>query len=562
MALADKLKQWAPAWMGFGEVKAEVARHANPHGIPHAPRANVSGSGHYEIIGGYHYDGQKDAGEMPIKNYVVNYPTLRQRSWDLLLDSPLAQTVIKKYVSWSIGKGLKLQAEPSISVLAEEGITIKKEEWSKRVESRFELFKRSKGTDYSGMQSLNKLESEAFKNAKIGGDVLVLLYYKKGRIKVQLVDGARVATPLNRVALFPMKEANGNRIKEGIEIDDSGEHQAYHIKRPGASIETDRIAARDAQGRIRAYMVYGWKYRIDSVRGMPLLSVVMEMSQQLQQYQAAAVASAEDRAKISVAIEHQPNAMSTGDNPFATSTVRALNVSGEFAPDFPEDSFGQPLADKVTATTKRQAVNLPLGAALKTIESKAELYFKDFFTVNIDQVCAACEIPPNVAMSKYDSNFSASRAALKEWDNTLNVQREDFAEQFLAPIYAFFLEMETRTGKIKSPGYVEAFDSEDWMLLEAYHKSRFVGVPVPHIDPVKEVDAERKKLGKAADAIPLTTIERATEILGGGDSDGNIEQFSEELKLSRTLGIKLEDTLPKPAAGAAPAPAKKKIKKK
>lgn len=562
MALVDKLKQWAPAWMGLGEVKAEVAQYANPHGIPHAPRANVSGSGHYEIIGGYHYDGQKDAGEMPIKNYVVNYPTLRQRSWDLLLDSHLAQTVIKKYVSWTIGKGLKLQAEPAINVLAEEGISIDKEIWSKRVESRFELFKRSKGTDYSGMQSLNKLESEAFKNAKIGGDVLVLLYYKKGRIKVQLIDGARVATPLNRVALFPMKEANGNRIKEGIEIDDAGEHQAYHIKRPGASIETDRIAARDAQGRIRAYMVYGWKYRIDSVRGMPLLSVVMEMSQQLSQYQAAAVASAEDRAKISVAIEHQPNTLSTGDNPFATSTVRALNVAGEFAPDFPEDSFGQPLADKVTATTKRQAVNLPLGAALKTIESKAELYFKDFFTVNIDQVCAACEIPPNVAMSKYDSNFSASRAALKEWDNTLNVQREDFAEQFLAPIYAFFLEMETRTGKIKSPGYVEAFDSEDWMLLEAYHKSRFVGVPVPHIDPVKEVDAERKKLGKAADAIPLTTIERATEVLGGGDSDGNIEQFAQELKTSRSLGIKLEDTLPKPAAGAAPTPAKKKVKKK
>ncbi len=562
MALVDKLKQWAPAWMGFGEVKAEVAQYANPHGIPHAPRANVSGSGHYEIIGGYHYDGQKDAGEMPIKNYVVNYPTLRQRSWDLLLDSHLAQTVIKKYVSWTIGKGLKLQAEPAINVLAEEGITIKKEEWSKRVESRFELFKRSKGTDYSGMQSLNKLESEAFKNAKIGGDVLVLLYYKKGRIKVQLIDGARVATPLNRVALFPMKEANGNRIKEGIEIDDSGEHQAYHIKRPGASIETDRIAARDAQGRIRAYMVYGWKYRIDSVRGMPLLSVVMEMAQQLAQYQSAAVASAEDRAKISVAIEHQPNTMSTGDNPFATSTVRALNVAGEFAPDFPEDSFGQPLADKVAATTKRQVVNLPLGAALNTIESKAELYFKDFFTINIDQVCAACEIPPNVAMSKYDSNFSASRAALKEWDNTLNVQREDFAEQFLAPIYAFFLEMETRTGKIKSPGYVQAFDSEDWMLLEAYQKSRFVGVPVPHIDPVKEVDAERKKLGVAADAIPLTTIERATEVLGGGDSDGNIEQFSQELKTSRALGIKLEDTLPKPAAGAAPAPAKKKIKKK
>lgn len=550
MGLIDKLglSKFIPAWMGFGD-KAD-----DDHSLPRAIRANVSGAGNWEIIGGYWYDGQKDAGEMPVKKYVVDYPTIRQRSWDLLLDSPLAQTIIKKYVSWTIGKGLKLQAEPEIRVLEQEGIKLQKEIWSKRVEDRFSLFKRSKGTDYAGMKSLNRLEAEAFKNAKIGGDVLVLVYYIKGRIKIQLIDGARIATPVNQLSFpFTQKLKNGNRIIEGIEINDQGEHIAFHIKRPSPSIDSDRIVARDAQGRIRAYMVYGWQYRIDSVRGMPLLSVVMEMSNQLQKYQAAAVASAEDRANVSIAIEHQPNPLTTGDNPFAAQTARAYNVSREFAPDFPEDTFGQPLADKVTASTKRQVVNLPLGAALKMIESKMELYFKDFFTVNIDQVCAACELPPNVAMSKYDSNFSASRAALKEWDNTLNVQREEFSEQFHAPIYAFFLETETRNGKLKSPGYIEAFDSDDWMTLEAYHKSRFVGVPVPHIDPVKEVDAERKKLGVAADAIPLTTVERATEILGGGDSDGNIEQFAEELKNSRTKGIKLEEVIKPAGSGNPPA---------
>lgn len=532
-----------PAWMGFDQVKADYA-------IPVKQNNRISGSGTYQIIGGYWYDGQKDMGEMPVKNYVVDYNTLRQRSWDLLLDSPLAQTIIKKYTSWTIGKGLKLQAEPEMEVLKQESIDLNKEVWSKLVEARFGLFKKSKGTDYAGMKSLNRIEAEAFKNAKIGGDVLVILYYLNDRIKVQLIDGARVDTPLkNGFRLYPQKMDNGNRIIDGVEINDRGEHIAYHIKRPSPSYEYDRVAARDSQGRMRAYMVYGWQYRIDSVRGMPLLSVVMEMSNQLQQYQSAAVTSAEDRAKISLAIEHEPAALTTGDNPFAAQTARMYNVSQEFTPDFPEDSFGQPLADKVTATTKRQTVNLPLGAALKTIESKAELYFKDFFTVNIDQVCAACELPPNVAMSKYDSNFSASRAALKEWDNTLSVQREEFSEQFLAPIYAFFLEIENRKGKVKSPGYIKALDSNDWMLIEAYHKARFVGVPVPHIDPVKEVEAERKKLGVAAAAIPLTTVERSTEILGGGDADGNLEQFGAELKKSRDLGIKLEKTQPESSSG-------------
>lgn len=535
---------------------------------PPAPAINArngagSGMGRYRTIGGFSYDGEKNAGELgPIKSYLPDYGVLRQRSWDVFLDSLVCQIVIKKYTSWTIGKGLKLQSEPETLVLEDEGININKEKWTRLLEARFRLFKRSRRADYSNMSSLNILESEAFKNAKVGGDVLVILRYIKGEIKVQLIDGAHVVSPNNFTGneRFPHILDNGNRILHGIEIAPNGEHVAFHVVKPSINsynFRTERIPARGRKnGMLMAFMVYGSKYRLDSVRGLPLLSVILETAKKMERYHDATLGSAEERQKIAYTIEHQ--AFSTGENPIANQTVIARNTllnnpNGEL----PKDSLGDELADKIAASTMKQTFNLPLGAAMKEVTSKNELYFKDFIEKNIDITCAGVEIPPNVAMSKYDANFSASRAALKDWDNTLNIQREYFSQQFLQPIFEFFFFIQVHLRKIKAPGYINAMERNDFMLLEAYYKTRFVGVPVPHIDPVKEVEAERLKLGDAALAIPLTTVEQSTEKLGEGDSETNLEQFAIELKNSKALGVKVD--VP-PAAGVKTVkkPAKKK----
>ncbi len=158
-------------------------------------------------------------------------------------------------------------------------------------------------------------------------------------------------------------------------------------------------------------------------------------------------------------------------------------------------------------------------------------------------------------MSKYDSNFSASRAALKDWENTLNVKRKEFAFAFMQPIYNFFLEIEILNNRISAPGYLLARLIGDMYILEAYRNARFIGMPVPHIDPLKEVKAEREKLGARGADFPLTTVEAATENLGGGESRSNMEQFSEELVTAKELDILAAPVIPvvvPPAAAAKP----------
>ncbi len=511
------------------------------------PQARVSdGAGRYNIIGGITFGGEKNIGEMgPVKVYTLGYAELRARSWQLFLESETVKIITRRYVTWMIGAGLKLQAEPIADVIEEEGGKIDKQEFSRKVEQRWKLYVNSKLVSHDNQKNLNQIASEAYKNAVVGGDLLVILRYQDNQLTVQLVDGDNIVSPMWGTESYPQELEKGNKIINGIEVNSRGQHVAYWVRKEGSFVfETERIPVKGTKsGMTMAYMVYGDRYRIDNYRGIPLLAVMFETSKKLERYKEATVGSAEERQKIALAVEH--TAVSTGESPFLNQTARAMNVGQ--GNEMPEDDYGNQLQSRVTATTNKQAINLPVGAKLVTVEGKQELYFKDFFGGVFDIASASAEMPPNVAMSKYDSNFSASRAAFKDWENTLRIGRYYFATDFYQPIYEFWLEVQILNDKIKAPGYLEARIQKNETMLAAYRNARYVGAPVPHIDPVKEVQAERLKLGTAGAHLPLTNHEQATEAIGGGDSESNIEQFKDELESCKEF----EPEIPEPKPNQA-----------
>lgn len=478
------------------------------------------------------YDGEKNLGEAgPIINYIVNHDLLRLRSWQSFLESEVTQTVIKRYITWMVGSGLKLQSEPRELVLKSENIKIDTQEFSELVEARFDCFKKSAVSDYSGMRNLNYLSRVAFKNALIGGDVLVVMRYD-GNVNIQLIDGSLVQSPTYGTDLYPQKLENGNRITNGIEIDLTGRHVRYFVK--DKDLKIIPIEARSAAtGQITAFMVYGLEYRLGNTRGLPLIAAVIETLKKLERYKEAVLGSAEERAKIVYTIEHK--SQSDGGNPLTKQFAKAQRFD-DSDQDLPTTLDGIELARTVAASTNKQTFNLGIDQSLKSLDSKNDLYFKDFFSVNIDLICAALEMPPNVAMSKYDSNYSASRAALKDWENTLTIGRQDYADQFYQRVYNFWLYTEIMfKGKITAPGYLQASLSGNQIVLDAYQNARFVGPPVPHIDPWKEAKAVREMLGPAGANMPLTTQEAATEALGNGNSKENTKQFILEKEASKDL---------------------------
>lgn len=506
-------------------------------------------SGGYRTI----WNGEKNVGEMgPPKVFVIDYDVLRTRSWQLYMESDVAKMIIGKYCTWGIGTGLKFQSEPVKRILQSAGLKVDKE-FSKTIEAYWSTWAESRYSDYSRQQNLNMLAGEAYKNILAGGDVLVLLRYRKGNLSVQLIDGAHVKTPPDKIMfeLFGQEMANGERVINGIHMSPRNEHLGYYVKKDSIStLDYEYIPVYGKKSGMRmAYMVYGERYRIDNHRGMPLLSVVAETIKKLERYKEATVASAEERAKIAYTINHK--SYSSGENPMQKDLLNAFNLDGNPAA-MPYDDLGNQLADRIKVTTNKEAWNMPVGAELDVLDSKNELHFNDFYTLNLAICCSATGIAPEVAMAKFGSNYSASRGAIKDWEHNLKVNRYKFAVQFYGPIIESWMDLAVMSGTIQAPGYMEAWYKDNYLILEAYRSCRWVGPPVPHIDPMKEVQAERLKLGLTGASLPLTTAEQATENLDGGDYDENSEQFSEELKESKALGIKPDpaELKPKPASNS------------
>lgn len=482
------------------------------------------------------YNGEKNLGEMgPAKSYKLDFQMLRVRSWQAWVDSDVAQTVIGRYAIWTVGTGLKLQCQPMADVLESGGIKIDRQKFSKVVESLFSIYRESAECDYSGQQTLDDLADTAFINKIVGGDVLVVMRLEGDSPTVQLIDGAHVKSPFSDSSSFPYVMPNGNRIIDGIEVDDRKKHVAYWVRK-GVGLDYERIPAYGKETGLKmAWMIYGLRYRIDTMRGVPLLTAVLETVKKLERYKEATVGGAEERAKVAFQVVHGKT--STGESPLDKRMALAFDTNNAQS-QIPIDAAGKAIAREVAVTTNKQAFNMPVDSELKILNAPTgELNYKDFYATNTDAICSTVNIPPNVAMSKYDSNFSASRAALKDWENTLNVGRKKFSKDFYQPIFDLWFYVQVLQNKIAAPGFIAAMLSGNKYVIGAYLRARWVGAQVPHIDPLKEVKAERAKLGAAGLSIPLTTAEAAVESLNGTDFAEVMEQFRDELADSITYKI-------------------------
>lgn len=475
------------------------------------------------------YNGEKNAGELgAIKNYIPDFQSLAGRSWQAYTESEIAQLIINNYMLWTIGSGLKFKAEPEKDILNISDSV--RSDFIKLTESRFNLFLDSKRATNTRHKTFHQLAYEAKKQAIIGGDCLVILDYgrpedKNKAVSARIVDGFYLRNPM-----VDVDPATGNYVTNGVEINKYGEPVAYHVQLD--NMEVVRVEAYTKTKTLQAFLVFGLDYRVDTYRGMPLLSVVLETIKKLDRYKEATVGSAEERAKIPYSVEHSN--FSTGEDPLQKLKVaagRGLNPGTEML----TNQMLRDTASNLAYTTGKTVLNMPIGATLRSLDTKNDLYFKDFYNTNFEILCATIGIPPEVALNKYTSSFSSSRGANKNWEHKILFDRKKDSLGIYQPFYNFWLEMEIYNNRVNAPGYVIARNTDDFMALEAYQRARFIGAKMPFIDPLKEVQAARAKLGDQT--TPLATYEQVTEELNGGDWETNIAQAALERAISTELGF-------------------------
>lgn len=527
----------------YFEEKAEVKPDPQAYTKPSFDYGSIGSSWSFSI-----FNGEKTLGGIgPVTEYSVDGKALRTRGWEGYLTNETVQTIINKCVTWVIGCGLRLQSEILLDVLKSEGIIIDEDaaqEISDLIEARFSLFKEQKWSTYCKEKNLSQLEAVTYKNADVGGDVLVVIYFDGEFPNVHLIDGAHVKSPQGGDDWNPTTLANGNRIVNGVEMNTNGEHVAYHVLQADSSFK--RVEARSKSSGLRmAYLVGGFEYRLDYARAYPAITGVLEVLATMDRYKLATLTTAEETAKMVLQMTYGPS--STGENPIVKRLAAARDAGGNDG-TVPLDSQRKEIANEVAVSTNKQVFQMPIDSKLEPVEkNKGELYFKDFYSMFFDIVCASLNVPPNVAMSKYDSNFSAARAAIKDWEHTLTVKRYNFALAFLQPIYEFWLYVEVRRNKVVLPGYLNAFADNNRMAVAAYNNARWVGDSVPHIDPVKEVEAIRGMLGETGASLPLIDHEGAVEKLGGGNAKAITKRYAKDKDEAEALGIKAE--VPPPPGG-------------
>lgn len=465
------------------------------------------------------YDGEKTQGELgaPLA-YYPDYNSLSYRSWQAYTESDLAQIIINSHVNWVVGSGLKLEAEPNENIIKQEGFEFNRTEFTKTIENRFRMYAKIRNASHSKMKNYNELQRQAYINAIVGGDVLCVLRLKNGLPTMQCIDGIHVQTP--GMDEIERAKSKGHKIKHGVELDKNNTHIAYYVKQKEGEIK--RVLAHgEKTGRMQAFLLYGTEYRIDSVRGMPLLSAVLEKMKKLDRYNEAVVASAEERAKTPWWFEHKE--YSDGTNPDLAQM--AANMTAEQRSESSVIDMDEQKT-LIKRTYEKDAINLPVGATIKRLESENGTEHEAFTTANFIYICAATDTPYEVALMKYVNSFSSSRMASQTWQSLLLMKRIAF-DSFNKPFYDLFMDSQILSGKVQADGYFTAMNSNDVILLQAYRNARFIGPSVPQADPLKEVKAEELKVKNY-----FSTYERSMERLGNSeDFDTTIDRLSAENKL-------------------------------
>lgn len=476
----------------------------------------------------------------PQEDIDSNLPTLRQRSRSLFMSAPLATSAIKTNRTNIVGQGLRLKSAIDAEYLH---MTHEQaEEWQRAAEREFGFWAKSKLCDATRVNNFYEIQQVACLNWLMNGDACCLIEYDRSAkryfpygLRLHLIESDRVSTPHSAgtyVNLTYRDPGTKNRVFNGVEVDDKGKIVAYHIcsSYPGSNLYTQKKWTRvkafgERTGNPNVLMIYESE-RAEQYRGVPYLAPVVESLKQLTRYSEAEMMAAVINGFFTVFVTSESG---TTEQPFTGVTdeedrVTDDDVSYELGPGMV--NVLRPGEKIDIADSKRPSTN-----------------FDSFVSSLAKYIGAALEIPYELLMKSFNASYSASRAAILEAWKAFKMKRTWLANDLCQPVYEMFLTEAVASGRLNAPGFFI-----DPLIKEAYCKAQWNGPAQGMIDPLKEVNAAEKRIN-----LNLSTHDRETTEMTGGDFESNIRQLQREKKMIADL---------EPGKAKSPEPADDTIKGK
>lgn len=512
------LERLSAAWNAFkGRRAISVAKQ-------HYISGKISLIDFAQVVG--KYDGSKsnflDGFGLTADMRFVDLQTLQIRSLQLARENGYAAAIFERLETKVINTGLRLRCKPNSDILA--GIITEKDlqEWTGNTEALWDVWSRDmRLCSVRGDQVFGTLQRQAFSTAMISGDCLCIIGLNAmGLPVIELVDGINIKSPGLWVP------ANGNRIVHGVELDKTGREVAYYVENENETLTTpQRIDAWTPRGKRRAWLIRINEGRINEVRGMPLLSVVMQNINELGKY-----LDSEQRAALVnsyIAMTH-----TRGDKtPLGSDPLRDAILHKGQAATTETDSTGATSAG-TNLTFGRMApgflaTQLAPGERIEAhATARPNVNFASFAKYCIEFGSAALGIPPEILLLSFNSNYSASRQAVLQMDEKVKKTIDVFAISFTQRVYEMWLDGMVLNGRIVAPGYIESMtDVRRFDIIGAWRNTKWRGLPRNDVDTLKMMKSFQIAIQEG-----FETRDSISDEWFGTDFDDNIRRLTYENK--------------------------------
>lgn len=459
----------------------------------------------------------------PREDIDANNYTLRQRARMLYMAAPIATSAIKTNRTNVIGCGLQLKSRIDRAVL---GLTPEQaKEWQRRTEAEFELWAANKrNCDATGVSNFYTAQQLALSSSLLSGDAVVLLKHEDPDVlnpyglRFHIIEADRVSTPSQSIAgsnyftnVTEGKAENGNRIFDGVEVDENGKIVAYYIRNTypyqNTTEETkwERVEAYGSETKLPNILHIMEAERPEQYRGVTYLAQVIEPLLQMRRYTDSELTAAVVESFFTAFIKTEADPSTMPFNEVGGDNVQEVSAD----PNEYEMGPGQINVMKPGEDVTFAAPTRPAGG------------FDAFVQAICRQVGAALEIPADLLLKAFNASYSASRAALLEAWKAFKMRREWFADDFCRPLYEVWLSEAIARGRIKAPGFFS-----DPSVRLAWLGSEWIGPSQGQLDPVKEITAEQLACENG-----FSTREQSTVRLNGGSFAANAEQLKDENEL-------------------------------
>ena len=449
--------------------------------------------------------------------------TLRQRSRDLYAGGGLGRSGPQALFTAVVGWGIQPKPKIDGDYL---GLTDEKREEAERTIAReFRLWAENQMCDAERQQNFFGLQQLAFLSMLVSGDVFALFGMEENKrtpyqTTIRLLEADRICTPDSSGDSESRETDGGGRIIDGVEISKSGAVIRYHIasRSPLASNDSSELTwqAIEAFGRDTGYpniLHLMTHERPEQRRGIPFVAAEIEQIKQFARYMSAELAANVVSAMLTAFIL-------TDDDDGKPGMEDAVNEDEKIS----DDELSIELAPGAV-------YELPPGKKVETINPlRSNSQFEAFVNTSIMVIASSMGIPKEVLVKKYETNYTAARAALLDFWRTVRVYRTQFNDMFNQPVYEQWLAEAVATGRIEAPGF---FD--DPAVRHAWSGCNWMGASMGHVDPLKEVNAAAARI-----ANNITTQEQEASEYNGNDWGANIRQRKREVEAMRDMGITQE----------------------